>query len=360
MSRKKIGPYDVTGLLGKGTYATVKLATDTRTKEEVAIKIISKSGQLTKKQLKHIRTEIVVLRLVCHPNIVSLKEILASKNKIYIVMEFLEGGDILTALRESDFTPEQVRRYFIQICSALEYCQKLSISHRDIKAENLLLRKDRQSVVITDFGLSALTEEDTDGSANFEKTQNLKIDPGSKDSSSAGLQANSVPTPSAPSSKLLLTACGSPHYVSPEVVSKNNTGYLGEKADVWSVGVLLFLMLGRTLPFQASSLEALFEKIRTGLFSFPEERVRKGYFNKESMKLITIMLNTDPAKRPTFTEILKSDYVMQDREYLENYRTECEKIYGAKQQELIAKADKIMAGDGDAGVEAPPENEDME
>ncbi|EFO62852.1 Kinase, CAMK CAMKL [Giardia lamblia P15] len=324
MSRKKIGPYEVTGVLGRGTYATVKLATDSRTKEEVAIKIITKSGQLTKKQLKHIRTEIVVLRLVSHPNIVKLKEILASKNKIYIVMEYLEGGDILTALRENDFTVEQVRRYFIQICSALEYCQKLHISHRDIKAENLLLRKGRQSVVITDFGLSALTEEaeDDEGQGGGEQKA-----PGTR------------------GSKLLTTACGSPHYVSPEVVSKTNVGYFGEKADIWSVGVLLYLMLGRTLPFQANTLEALFERIRAGQFSFPEDRVKKGYFTKESMGLIISMLNIDPAKRPSFTQILESDYVMQDKEYLDSYREECKQIYGEKQDEIFKKAQRIMSGE---------------
>ncbi|TNJ28267.1 Kinase, CAMK CAMKL [Giardia muris] len=314
MSRRKIGPYEVSGVLGRGTYATVKLAVDTRTQEEVAIKIIAKSGQLTKKQLKHIRTEIVVLRLVCHPNIVQLKGILASRNKIYIVMEYLDGGDLLTALRENDFTVEQIRRYFIQVCSALEYCQKLNISHRDIKAENLMLRKDQKSVVVTDFGLSAMSEEgqETDG----DKT-----------------------------AKLLSTACGSPHYVSPEVVSKTGAGYVGEKADVWSVGVLLYLMLGRTLPFQANTLEGLFDRIRSGHFSYPEERIKKGYFTKEAMDLISSMLNVDPAKRPSFTEILQSSYVMQGSEYLEEYRAECRRLYGDKQEELVKKAQRIMSGE---------------
>lgn len=329
---KKIGPYEVSSVLGRGTYATVKLAVDTRTGEECAIKIISKSGQLTKKQLKHIRTEIVVLRLVAHPNIVRLKEILASKNKIYIVMEYLDGGDILGALRTSDFSLEQVRRYFIQICSALSYCQRLGISHRDIKAENLLLRKDKKSVVITDFGLSALCEE--------------------TETEATDAKGNKV--------KLLETACGSPHYVGPEVISKGTQGYLGEKADVWSVGVLLFLMLGRSLPFQASTLEGLFEKIRSGLFAFPEDRVRKGYFTKESMTLIKQMLNIDADKRPTFDEILKSDFVQADAEYLKEYQKECERVCG-KGDELRSQAEKIMKdGEGEKDGKEGKDGSDVE
>eukprot|EP00768_Dysnectes_brevis_P001086 gnl/Dysnectes_brevis/1259_a1408_1413.p1 GENE.gnl/Dysnectes_brevis/1259_a1408_1413~~gnl/Dysnectes_brevis/1259_a1408_1413.p1 ORF type:complete len:829 (-),score=278.96 gnl/Dysnectes_brevis/1259_a1408_1413:160-2646(-) len=153
---KKIGSYEIVEKIGAGAYASVKKAVDTRDGKIYAIKIISKSGVISKKQLKHIRTEIVVLRMTDHPNIVGLKEVLASKSKIYIVMEYVSGGDILQRIVNKPFSEEEARVIFIQLISALGYCHSLGIAHRDLKPENLLITEDDQ-LRVSDFGLSAIS-----------------------------------------------------------------------------------------------------------------------------------------------------------------------------------------------------------
>ncbi|CAL6013652.1 Kinase [Hexamita inflata] len=287
--KKKVGPYTIQQPIGKGAYAEVYLVSD-ESGNGYAMKVIKNIDRLTPSQLKHIKTEIKVMKTLRHPNIVRSRFILASKRKLYIVMDYVGGGNLLQLLQQQRCPLVQVRRFFVQAALAMEYCHKNAIAHRDIKAENILLSEDHNQLFISDFGLSAIYNEDQDISSSSKRT-------------------------------LLRTSCGSPYYVAPEVLKRRD--YDGQKADVWSTGILLFLMLLRRYPFDAASHELLQEVICRGDVQFPQAKIDNGQVPISAVKLIKNMLQLDPQNRPTFEEVLKSEFVAEDLEYLTAWRQEC-------------------------------------
>merc|ERR1711915_995843 len=184
------GKYELGKLLGQGTFAKVYHARNTKTGESVAIKVMDKEKILKVGMMDQIKREISVMRLVRHPNIVRLYEVMASKSKIYFVMEYVKGGELFNRVADNGkLKEEEARKYFQQLISAVDFCHSRGVYHRDLKPENLLL-DENGDMKVTDFGLSALPEQfRQDG--------------------------------------LLHTACGTPAYVSPEVVSRK--GYDGAK-----------------------------------------------------------------------------------------------------------------------------------
>lgn len=240
--KKKVGPYTIEQPIGKGAYAEVYLVSDEHD-NGYAMKVIKNIDRLTPSQLKHIKTEIKVMKTLKHPNIVRSRFILASKRKLYIVMDYIGGGNLLQLLQQQRLPLYQTRRFFIQAALAMEYCHKNAIAHRDIKAENILLSEDHNQLFISDFGLSAIYNEDQDIASSAPRT-------------------------------LLRTSCGSPYYVAPEVLKRRD--YDGQKADVWSSGILLYLMLLRRYPFDAASHELLQEVICRGDVQFPQAKIDNG------------------------------------------------------------------------------------
>ncbi|KDP33521.1 hypothetical protein JCGZ_07092 [Jatropha curcas] len=188
--------YEMGRLLGKGTFAKVYYGKNITTGESVAIKVISKDQVKKEGMMEQIKREISVMRLVRHPNIVELKEVLATKTKIFFVMEHVRGGELFAKVAKGKLKEEIARKYFQQLISAIDFCHSRGVSHRDLKPENLLL-DENENLKISDFGLSALPEQ-------------LRND------------------------GLLHTQCGTPAYVAPEVLRKK--GYDGSKADIWSCG----------------------------------------------------------------------------------------------------------------------------
>nr|DAD45670.1 TPA_asm: hypothetical protein HUJ06_003900 [Nelumbo nucifera] len=173
---KSIGKYQLSRTIGEGTFAKVKLALNTSTDQYVAIKIIDKQMVMENKLMEQVKREISTMKLLNHPNIVRIHEVIATKTKIYIVMEYVSGGqlsDKLSYLKK--LSEQEARLYFQQLIDAVEYCHCRGVYHRDLKPENLLL-DTKGNLKISDFGLSALRK------------------PGD----------------------LLSTACGSPCYVAPE------------------------------------------------------------------------------------------------------------------------------------------------
>ncbi|KAF2296895.1 hypothetical protein GH714_011625 [Hevea brasiliensis] len=143
------------------------------------------------------------MRIVRHPNIVQLYEVMATKSKIYFVMEYCKGGELFNKVAKGKLKEDVACKYFQQLINAVDFCHSRGVYHRDIKPENLLL-DENENLKISDFGLSALAEsKHQDG--------------------------------------LLHTTCGTPAYVAPEVI--NRKGYDGAKADIWSCGVVLFVLL---------------------------------------------------------------------------------------------------------------------
>lgn len=255
---KKIGRYELGKTLGKGAFSKVKYGVDVETGEASAIKIIDKA-QLAKEQMEEqLKREIAIMKHLKHEHIIGLKEVMQTSKHIYIVLDLVTGGELfdrIVALKRFD---ENVgRKYFQQLVGGLYYCHQQGIAHRDLKPENLLLdAQDR--LKISDFGLS-----------NLQRSGNDQM--------------------------LLQTVCGTPNYVAPEVLKEK--GYNGFTADVWSCGVILFVMLAGYLPFDDPNMNALFNKIERGEF-----RMAK-YFSPESKDLIAKLLVVNPAERLTLEEV---------------------------------------------------------
>ncbi|KAK8499415.1 hypothetical protein V6N12_037051 [Hibiscus sabdariffa] len=253
------GKYEMGRLLGKGTFAKVYYGKELTSGESVAIKVISKDEVKKKGMMEQIEREISVMRLVRHPNVVELKEVMATKTKIFFVMEYVRGGELFAKVFKGKLKEDAARKYFQQLISAVDFCHSRGVSHRDLKPENLLL-DENEDLKISDFGLSALPEQ-------------LRND------------------------GLLHTRCGTPAYVAPEVLRKK--GYDGSKADIWSCGVILYVILAGFLPFQDENVMNMYRKIFKAEFEFPP------WFSTESKRLISKLLTADPERRITIPAIMR-------------------------------------------------------
>ncbi|GAB2300764.1 CBL-interacting protein kinase 18 [Dionaea muscipula] len=254
--------YEVGRLLGQGTFAKVHLGRNIETGSSVAIKIIDKEKVLKVGMMDQIKREISVMRLVRHPNVVRLYEVMATRSKIYFVMEYVKGGELFNKVAKGKLNEDVARRYFQQLVSAVDYCHSRGVYHRDLKPENLLLDEDG-NLKVSDFGLSALAEtKRQDG--------------------------------------LLHTTCGTPAYVAPEVIHRK--GYDGAKADIWSCGVVLFVLLAGYLPFQDANLMEMYRKIGKAEFKFPN------WFPPDVRRLLSKILDPDPNTRISTAKIMESSW----------------------------------------------------
>ncbi|EEF29400.1 CBL-interacting serine/threonine-protein kinase, putative [Ricinus communis] len=262
-SRMRVGRYELGRTLGEGTFAKVKFARNTETGENVAIKILDKEKVLKHKMIGQIKREISTMKLIRHPNVIRMYEVMASKTKIYIVLEFVTGGELFDKIASRGrFKEDEARKYFQQLINAVDYCHSRGVYHRDLKPENLLL--DANGVLkVSDFGLSALPQQVREDG-------------------------------------LLHTTCGTPNYVAPEVI--NNKGYDGAKADLWSCGVILFVLMAGYLPFEESNLMALYKKIFKAEFTCPP------WFSSSAKKLIKRILDPNPLTRITIAEVIENEW----------------------------------------------------
>ncbi|KAF8400531.1 hypothetical protein HHK36_013830 [Tetracentron sinense] len=256
------GKYEMGRLLGKGTFAKVYYGKHVRSGESVAIKVISKDQVNKEGLMEQIKREISVMRLVRHPNIVELKEVMATKGKIFFVMEYVRGGELFAKVAKGKLKEDLARKYFQQLISAVDFCHSRGVFHRDLKPENLLV-DENGDLKISDFGLSALPEQ-------------LRND------------------------GLLHTQCGTPAYVAPEVLRKK--GYDGSKADIWSCGVILFVLLAGFLPFQDENLMKMYRKVFKAEYEFPP------WFSSEAKRLISKLLVADPDRRITIPAIMRAPW----------------------------------------------------
>ncbi|XP_060208235.1 CBL-interacting serine/threonine-protein kinase 5-like [Lycium barbarum] len=255
--------YEIGKLLGKGTFAKVYYGKELETGESVAIKVIKKDQVQKEGMMEQITREISVMGRVRHPNIVELKEVMATKSKIFFIMEYVKGGELFAKLvAKGKFKEDTARKYFQQLISAVDFCHSRGVYHRDLKPENLLL-DENEDLKISDFGLSVLPDEK--------------------------LSRNN--------DGLLHTQCGTPAYVAPEVLRRK--GYDGAKADIWSCGVILYVLLAGYLPFQDENLSNMYKKIFKAYFEFPP------WFSMDSRRLISKLLMADPERRITIQGIMR-------------------------------------------------------
>uniref|UniRef100_A0A0E0FIB2 non-specific serine/threonine protein kinase n=1 Tax=Oryza nivara TaxID=4536 RepID=A0A0E0FIB2_ORYNI len=257
-----LGRFEVGKLLGQGNFAKVYHARNVATGEEVAIKVMEKEKIFKSGLTAHIKREIAVLRRVRHPHIVQLYEVMATKLRIYFVMEYVRGGELFARVARGRLPEADARRYFQQLVSAVAFCHARGVFHRDIKPENLLV-DDAGDLKVSDFGLSAVAD---------------------------GMRRDG----------LFHTFCGTPAYVAPEVLSRR--GYDAAGADLWSCGVVLFVLMAGYLPFQDRNLAGMYRKIHKGDFRCPK------WFSPELIRLLRGVLVTNPQRRATAEGIMENEW----------------------------------------------------
>ncbi|KMT20533.1 hypothetical protein BVRB_1g005170 [Beta vulgaris subsp. vulgaris] len=258
---RKVGKYEIGRTVGEGTFAKVKFAQNTETGESVAMKVLDRSTILKHKMVEQIKREISIMKLVRHPHVVRLHEVLASRTKIYIILEYITGGELFDKIAHHGRLSElEARRYFQQLIDGVEFCHSKGVYHRDLKPENLLL-DSQGNLKISDFGLSAQPPEGV---------------------------------------SLLRTTCGTPNYVAPEVLS--HKGYNGALADIWSCGVLLYVLMAGYLPFDELDLTTLYSKIEHADFSFPS------WFSMGAKSLIKRILDPNPQSRIRMEDIKDDEW----------------------------------------------------
>jgi len=272
--------YDITDIIGEGTFSTVGLATHKFTNEKYAIKVISKDC-LDKQKRSYVDWEISILTKCSHPNIVDFIEYFESEEDICLVLEWVSNGDLFERIvKKGVFTEEEARLTMISILSAVEYLHDRSIAHRDIKPENILFNNERGDVKLADFGLSKFYDEST------------------------GLDS----------------ACGTPAYSAPEISS--NQVYR-KSVDMWSVGCILYFILYGKPPFYSDDESTICQLVSKGEWSFPSSTISTTTRNhrtttttttnhSESVQnLIRGLLERDPIKRLTVKQALNHDWITQ-------------------------------------------------
>uniref|UniRef100_A0A8C1E1Z0 MAP/microtubule affinity-regulating kinase 3 n=1 Tax=Cyprinus carpio carpio TaxID=630221 RepID=A0A8C1E1Z0_CYPCA len=255
-----IGNYRLLKTIGKGNFAKVKLARHILTGREVAIKIIDKT-QLNPTSLQKLFREVRIMKILNHPNIVKLFEVIETEKTLYLVMEYASGGEVFDYLvAHGRMKEKEARAKFRQIVSAVQYCHQKHIVHRDLKAENLLLDAD-MNIKIADFGFSN------------EFTIGNKLD----------------------------TFCGSPPYAAPELFQGKK--YDGPEVDVWSLGVILYTLVSGSLPFDGQNLKELRERVLRGKYRIPF------YMSTDCENLLKRFLVLNPVKRGTLEQIMKDRWI---------------------------------------------------
>uniref|UniRef100_A0A3B3QXC8 MAP/microtubule affinity-regulating kinase 3 n=1 Tax=Paramormyrops kingsleyae TaxID=1676925 RepID=A0A3B3QXC8_9TELE len=255
-----IGNYRLLKTIGKGNFAKVKLARHVLTGKEVAVKIIDKT-QLNSSSLQKLFREVRIMKMLNHPNIVKLFEVIETEKTLYLVMEYASGGEVFDYLvAHGRMKEKEARAKFRQIVSAVQYCHQKCIVHRDLKAENLLLDSD-MNIKIADFGFSN------------EFTLGNKLD----------------------------TFCGSPPYAAPELFQGKK--YDGPEVDVWSLGVILYTLVSGSLPFDGQNLKELRERVLRGKYRIPF------YMSTDCENLLKKFLILNPTKRGSLEQIMKDRWM---------------------------------------------------
>ncbi|XP_037532607.1 serine/threonine-protein kinase MARK2 isoform X3 [Nematolebias whitei] len=293
-----IGNYRLLKTIGKGNFAKVKLARHVLTGKEVAVKIIDKT-QLNSSSLQKLFREVRIMKLLNHPNIVKLFEVIETEKTLYLVMEYASGGEVFDYLvAHGRMKEKEARAKFRQIVSAVQYCHQKCIVHRDLKAENLLLDAD-MNIKIADFGFSN------------EFTLGNKLD----------------------------TFCGSPPYAAPELFQGKK--YDGPEVDVWSLGVILYTLVSGSLPFDGQNLKELRERVLRGKYRIPF------YMSTDCENLLKKFLILNPSKRGSLEQIMRDrwmnvgyeedelkPYIEPQPDYKDPRRTEKMLRMGYSQEEI--------------------------
>ncbi|KAM0333604.1 hypothetical protein ACHAQA_002269 [Verticillium albo-atrum] len=294
--KTQVGPWQLGKTLGKGSSARVRLCRHRLSGELAAVKIIPKK---TAYLIQHgslaalhqyddslpdridgemrvpmsIEREVAILKLVDHPNVMKVYDIWENRSEIYLVLEYVDKGDLFDYINTNGRLNEEAAMYFFrQIMSAMQHCHAFNICHRDLKPENILLNAENQ-IKIADFGMAALHQSE---------------------------------------GHRLETACGSPHYAAPELLK--NKHYRGDRADIWSMGVILYAILAARLPFDDPDIRVLLARTKKGMYEMPE------FLSPEAKDLICRMLQVNPDVRIGLKDMWRHPLI-QKYDYLDNFGT---------------------------------------
>lgn len=260
--QENIDDYSILETLGHGAYSIVKYAIHRPTGRHVALKIYQKSKLLSGKKKISVKEEIALMKSMDHPNIVKLYQVMETDKELYLVMELINGTSLFKYIQrkpEKRLKESECAMIFSKLISAIKYCHKNRIIHRDIKMENIMIT-DSLDIKLIDFGFS------------------VKLT----------------------SNQRLTSFCGTPSYVPPEVIAKK-VGY-GVSADIWSLGILLYAMLCGSYPFKGSTEDELYCKIQRGIYNVSED------ISSSAKRLIHLMLKLDPTKRINIEEISRDPF----------------------------------------------------
>lgn len=273
-----LSKYDFKEKIGTGGFATVMRAIEKETGVEVAIKIVDKQKYAPTD--KSYEREFQVLSTLRHENIVNLHCTYISEKNVFMVTEVVHGGELLERItEEGSYSEADARRIIVQILKAVEYLHSKKVVHRDIKLENILMsdRSAKATVKLIDFGLSRLPQ---DGSE-------------------------------------MRTICGSPLYVAPEILYMNlsDTAYT-PAVDLWSVGVILFILLSGYSPFDHDDEEQLFKNIKEGMYCM-DDRIWR-YISEGAKDCVRQLLTVDVMNRMTATQTLQHPWIRQKHRNMNN------------------------------------------
>ncbi|CAM9553372.1 unnamed protein product, partial [Heterosigma akashiwo] len=267
MGGKKIGKYEIGKTIGYCAFGKVKSATNTKTGEQVALKVLDKSAIQKENMERRIKKEISIMKMTaCHPNVARFIEVLSSRTKICIVLEMVTGGELLDKIAdeyEGRFSEDKARFYFRQLLAGVEYCHARRGHHLNLRPDSLLLDKDGNLKILY-FRLSALCSNESDEG-------------------------------------LLQNTSGTPNYVAPEVLT--GRGYDGQKADLWTCGVILYALLAGFLPFDESSQSRLFKKITAADFSYPP------WFSQEVRRLLGQIMTSGVGSRLAILQMKEDPWI---------------------------------------------------
>ncbi|XP_029022817.1 SNF-related serine/threonine-protein kinase-like [Betta splendens] len=259
---KIAGLYDLDKTLGRGHFAVVKLARHVFTGEKVAVKVIDKT-KLDPVARGHLFQEVRCMKMVQHPNVVRLYEVIDTATKLYLILELGDGGDMYDCIMKHDggLSEEVAKCYFAQIVHAISYCHRLHVVHRDLKPENVVFFEKQGVVKLTDFGFSN------------------RFQPG----------------------KTLNTSCGSLAYSAPEILLGDE--YDAPAVDIWSLGVILFMLVCGQPPFQEANDSETLTMIMDCKYTVPQ------HISHACRDLIGRMLQREPKQRATLEEIEAHDWL---------------------------------------------------
>ena len=228
----------------------------------------SLQSKLNQADLESLDTQVAILKDLKHPNIVAMRQFFDSPKTAYLVMELMTGGELFDRIVEKEkYSEEEARQVMVKLCEALVYCHSQGIVHRDLKPENLLYASEAEdaAIKIADFGLAKLVSE----------------------------------------ADMMATACGTPGYVAPEIL--NGVAY-DEKCDMWSLGVILYILLCGFPPFFHDNKVKLFAKIKCADYDYPPSFWDE--VSGEAKNLIDSLLVVDPAKRFSAAQVLQHPWMV--------------------------------------------------